>query len=111
MVTVGTRPLVAKTCRACGCLKLARSFCFVRKGYRNSYCNDCKNGMAKPTVHNHQERAQKVAVRHRQPWSDQEVEKLMEMAEMGLSGPVMALALNRTLYSVYTMKNKLNKEI
>lgn len=109
-ITVGQRTLLAKTCKMCGKLKDGSQFCFVAKRYRNSYCNKCKNLHGRPLIQRHQDRASDVAVRARQPWTDQELSKLAAMSAAGLSGPVMALALNRSLYATYTMKNKLNKE-
>lgn len=109
-ITIGPRILLAKTCLRCGLFKQAREYAKVAADYWNSYCHKCKNLMGRPGMRQHQERAQDVAVRHRQPWTDRDIERLLEMSERGLSGPQMALALNRTVYSVYTMKNKLFKE-
>lgn len=110
VIYIGTRTLLAKTCKSCGVLKQAREFAKVASNYYNSYCHRCKNDLGRPAMRVHQTRAQDVAVRHRQPWTDRDIARLLDMSQKGLSGPVMALALNRTVYSVYTMKNKLLKE-
>lgn len=112
-IDVGTRTLLAKTCRCCGELKPPEKFGHVkvkRKLYVNSECYSCQSKKTLIATAAHQERVKRVAVRHQQPWTDQDIKKLSEMTERGLSGAVMALALNRTVYSVYTMKNRLNKE-
>lgn len=113
-VTVGSRTLLAKTCHICGKFKQVKDFSLVRvegRQYRNSYCHRCNNDVARPGLRKHQQEASDAAVKHGQPWSEQDIERLLEMAERGLSGPQMAMSLNRTVYSVYTMKNKLSKEI
>lgn len=107
-IYIGPRTLLAKTCLLCGELKMASDFGRVAKIYYNSYCHRCKNLTSSvPTTRRHQQRALEVAVRYGQPWTVQELNKLQEMAAEGLSGPQMALALNRTVYAVYTMKNKI----
>lgn len=107
IIYVGTRKLLAKTCKSCGLLKQARDFTRVAGNYRNSYCNKCKNLLGRPAIRRHQQRAQSGAVKHGQPWTEQDIELLLQMSEKGLNGPQIAIALNRTVYSVYTMKYKL----
>lgn len=112
-MVIGTRILLAKTCLMCCKLKQACEFGWVvvsGKRYRNSYCQDCKNVRGRPVMKRHQERATTVAVRNREPWTAHDLDRLVEMAQRGLTGPQMALALNRTVYAVYTMKNKIFKE-
>lgn len=107
-ISIGSRTLLAKTCLICGELKDARNFGRVSKIYYNSYCHKCKNETsAVPTTVRHQQRALEVAVRYGQPWTEAELDKLQEMAANGFTGPQMALALNRSVYAVYTMKNKI----
>lgn len=110
MIAIGKRKLLAKSCKRCGGLKQAREFSRVSRVYFNSYCNLCKNALSSPGVRAHQQAAHNAAVLHGQPWTNQDIKSLAEMAQRGLSGAQMAHALNRTVYSVYTMKNKLNKE-
>lgn len=109
MTAVGKRTLLAKTCLICGELKDASQFAILQKYYRDSYCKCCHNLKARPGMYNHQQEALKVAVKHRQLWTKEEIQRLEQMASEGFSGPQMALALNRSVYAVYTMKNKLNK--
>lgn len=110
MINVGTRTLLAKSCAACGEFKQSKEFVKSMGIYKNSYCNKCRNEMAAPLVKEHQQEALDAAVRHRQPWTDQDIKALLAMIEKGCTGPQMALSLNRTVYSVYTMKNKLRQE-
>lgn len=109
MIAIGKRTLLAKTCLVCGELKMADQFAILQKYYRDSYCKGCHNAHARPGMHTHQERALKAAVKHRQPWTEGEIQRLERMVSEGLTGPQMALALNRSVYAVYTMKNKLKE--
>lgn len=109
-ISIGKRTVLAKTCTKCCRFKQANEFGRVQVVYLNSYCRRCHNGVSTPNMYYHQERSHQVAVRHRAAWTAADVQKLEEMVEKGLTGPQMSLALNRTLYAVYTMKNKLSKE-
>lgn len=109
-IRIGKRTILAKTCVICGVLKMANQFGRVRKVYLDSYCRACHNAHGRPVIRNHQKNALKGAVRHRQPWSDEEVLRLCEMVSEGRTGPEMALALNRSVYAVYCMKNRVLKE-
>ena len=113
MITAGPRKLLAKTCTHCGYLKQSSEFGVVTVGgvqYAHSYCHKCKNNCYRSVLHRHQQKAVEGAVRHAQPWTSQDLDRLREMAQRGLTGPQMAHALNRTVYAVYTMKNKICKE-
>lgn len=110
MITVGQRVLIAKTCITCGVLKQARDFARVMQFYYTSCCHTCKNISARPRTHKHQQKALKGAVRHRQPWTVEDIHTLSAMISEGLTGPQMALALNRSVYAVYTMKQKLKEQ-
>lgn len=109
-ILIGKRTLLAKSCLVCGKLKPGSSYAAVMKHYKQSYCHECHNLRSRPGMHAHQEGSLERALSHRQPWSDAELRYLAEMAAKGRTGPEMALELNRTVYSVYTMKAKLNKE-
>lgn len=109
-VTCGTRTLVAKSCAHCGHLVMAQHFPMMAGGYRTSHCNKCKNELSKPQVRGQQQRSHRVAVRHRQPWTEQDITKLEEMALDGLTGPEIALKLNRTVYAIYTKLNRLKEK-
>jgi superfamily II helicase len=107
----GTRTLVAKTCRHCGELKLAKHFSKNTCGtYYNSQCHDCNNAQSKPALKQAHSRALGVAVRHRQPWTEKDINKLHEMAADRIPVREIALALNRSVYAVYTMKTKLKEK-
>ena len=109
MINVGTRTVVAKSCVLCGVLKMANQFAVVQKKYRDSYCRTCHNRHGRPVMRGHQETASKAASKHREPWTDSDISRLRELIEDGLTGPQIALALKRTVYSVYTMKNKISR--
>lgn len=109
-ISAGPRTLVAKTCKVCGELKMAKCFAKVYKVYRTHICHTCKNNQSRPLMHAHQEKALTAAVKHRQPWCEAEIEKLEEMLEAGLHAPQIALALNRTVYAVYTKVHKLKEQ-
>lgn len=110
MITAGVRKLVAKSCSHCHQLKDAKCFSTMPGGYYTSHCHTCKNKTGKPAAIRNQQRSLRTAVRHRQPWTDADLRKLAEMASEGHTGPEIALALNRSVCAVYTMKNK-KKEI
>ena len=107
MTTIGKRTLLAKTCLICGLLKMADQFAILQKYYRDSYCKSCHNAHSTPVMKEHQQEALKGAVKHRQPWTGAEIQHLERMVSEGLTGPQMALILNRSVYAVYNMKNKL----
>lgn len=109
-IAIGKRTVVAKTCLLCGLLKSADQFVTVMKYYRDSYCKSCHNVHGRPNMHRHQEKALDAAVKHGQPWDEDDIDKLLKMVEEGYTGPAMALELSRSVYSVYTMKSKLAKE-
>lgn len=107
------RTLVAKTCRGCGELKLAKHFSTVtmKSGrYRNSQCHDCNNATGKVVMKHHQRKAVKGAVKHAQPWSEEDIKRLDELTADRVPAAEIAIELNRTVYSIYTMRNKLRKE-
>jgi hypothetical protein len=107
--TCGTRTLIAKTCRCCGELKLAKHFSRCG-GYYNSQCHECNNAQSKPGLREAHERSKTVAVRHRQPWTGKDFARLSEMAAEGVPVKEIAVALNRSVYATYTMKTKLRRE-
>ena len=110
-ITVGPRTLLAKTCVRCGLFKMADQFGFVRGGkYKDSFCRACHNLDSRPGIVAHQDRAKAVAVKHRQPWTARELDRLHEMTQKGLSAPKIALALNRTVYAIYTARNRVLPE-
>lgn len=102
--------MVAKSCRKCGELKDADQFCKVQKFYTDSWCRKCKNTQALPVVKHHQQTTSEGAVKNRNPWTTEELDELSAMAAEGLTGAQMARKLGRSLYAVYTMKHKLEKE-
>lgn len=108
-ITVGRRTLLAKSCLECGQLKPASSFATVMKHYFQSYCHECHNVRSRPGMLEHQAGSLERALSHRKPWTEAELRYLAEMVSKGRTGPEMALELNRTVYSVYTMKSKLKK--
>lgn len=108
-LSVGTRTLLAKSCARCGVFKMADQFAVILKKYRDSYCRVCHCASAAPSTRKHQQEASEGAVRHRQPWTGTDLHLLAEMTAEGAVAAEIARALNRTIYSVYTMKNKLSK--
>lgn len=105
----GPRKLVAKTCKHCGELKDAKHYPRQGSGYYTSHCNACKNKLGKPLTRKQQERSRRAAERHYQPWTQGELDKLAEMVSEGLTGPETARALNRSVYAINTMRNKLKR--
>lgn len=106
----GSRVLVAKTCNCCGELKLARHFSKNTSGmYYNSQCHDCNNAQSKPGLRAAHTRALHVAVRHRQPWTGKDIQRMTDMSSDGVPVKEIALALNRSVYAVYTMKTKMKR--
>ena len=109
-ITVGKRTILAKTCPLCGEFKMADQFGVLHKYYRASYCRRCHNVHGRPKIREHQLKALDVAHKHRRPWTEDDIDKMRQMIHEGLSGAQMALQLRRTLYAVYTMKNRLLEE-
>jgi hypothetical protein len=99
--------LVAKTCLICRELKLASEFAPMTGGYWDSYCKPCHRDHGRPSLYKRQETTLKGAEKHRAPWSEGDIQLLSEMISDGLTGPQMALVLNRSMYAVYTMSYKI----
>ena len=110
MITIGKRTLLAKTCTMCGVFKQAGEFSFIKQVYRDSYCKPCHNKHTTPRVREQQERALAAAEKHREPWCEAEVQTLREMFSEGRTAAQIASVLERSIYAVYTMNNKLKKE-
>lgn len=109
MITCGARTLVAKTCIHCGELLPASRFPKINGMYHNSWCKKCQNDVYSHLTHDHQQRTLRMAVKHRQPWCEEDFQRLDEMTAEGLPVTQIALALNRSVYAVYTVRNKLRK--
>lgn len=107
---IGKRTLLAKTCYICGEFKMADQFPLVVKCYRDSYCRKCHNTAPQVQMREHQNATLDGAKKHRKPWTDEDMRQLEALFLEGLSGPAVAHALGRSMYAVYTMKNKLMKE-
>jgi hypothetical protein len=103
--------LVAKTCNLCGELKMARCFSKINGMYHNSWCKTCQNHKYKHNTYQHQARTLSAAVRHRQPWTEGDLDRLAQMVSDGLTTAAMAVILKRSVYSVNTMRNKLKRGI
>lgn len=109
-IPIGLRTVVAKSCCMCHVLKTASEFSKTASGYLDSYCRPCHSVHGRAGIKAHQQAALKAAVKHRQPWSVREIRELEDMLSGGLSGPQIALRLNRSLYAIYSMRQKLAKE-
>lgn len=112
--TCGTRILVAKTCNGCGQLRMAKHFSTItQKGrkYRNSQCHFCNNKVGHAQTRAIQNQTLSAAERHRQPWTEGDLNRLAQMVSEGLTTAAMAVILKRSVYSVNTMRNKLRRGI
>lgn len=109
-ISVGHRTLLAKTCLICGVLKGPEQYSLVVNGYYDSFCKECHNAYTTPRMREYQEKALKAAVNHYNAWTDEELKRLSQMTSEGRTGPQIAFALNRTVYSVYTMRSKLKEK-
>lgn len=108
---IGRRTLLAKTCTCCNVLKQASEFRTVSKIYKCSWCNKCKNNQTVSTTRIAQRKSSEGARRLYQPWTEGDIRLLDEMVSEGRSAHYMASVLGRTVYAVYSMQNKLKKEI
>lgn len=109
ITSCGARTLIAKTCNNCGELCMAKSFPKVNGIYHNSWCRTCSNAVYKHLTQKHQQTSLKGAVKHRQPWTEVDFTKMEKMTAEGLPVAQIALALNRSVYAVNTMRNKLKR--
>lgn len=107
----GLRTLIAKSCSHCHELKLAKHFPKQGSGYYTSHCNDCKNKLGKPGQYRKQKVTRNAAEKHRQPWREEDLDKLSEMLSEGSSAVEMALSLERSIYSINTMVYKMKRGI
>lgn len=104
----GRRPLVAKSCSLCFELKTKEHYLLLVTGYFDSSCKKCRYAAPsrKGKTKTNQQEALEGAVKHREPWTDREIQRMLAMRSAGFSAKSVALILNRSVYSVYTMTNK-----
>ena len=65
--------------------------------------------MAHPSTEKHQQTSLRRATKHGKPWHEWEVKMLRKMSAEGHSAAVMALALERSLYGVYSKLERIRK--
>lgn len=104
--TCGPRTLVAKTCLECGELKMAKAFPSHNKGlYYGSYCYVCHRiNHTMPGFRNSQEKALEGATNHYKQWTEAETQQMLDMTSEGHTVAVIALTLNRTVYSIFNRR-------
>lgn len=111
ITSCGPRTLIAKTCITCGELLMARFFSKINGIYHNSTCQICNNREYRKRTHQNQSQTLSAAEKHRQPWTDEDLDRLSEMVSEGRTTAQIAMNLKRSAYSVNTMRNKLKRGI
>lgn len=107
----GPRILVAKTCNFCGELRDAKCFPRIKGVYYNSWCKSCASKTYRRKTQRHQERSKEAAVNHRSTWTETDFRKMEEMTAEGRTAAQIALALNRSVYAINSIRYKMKRGI
>ena len=115
-IQCGVRPLVAKTCKSCGALKLASEFPKFRHTsngvfYYHSNCKKCGIKKASKSVKRANALSIDEAEQARSEWSPSDRDTLARLTAAGASAAETAKALGRSINAIYMARHRMRYDL